>query len=260
MQNSILSGFRTSRLRILWSLCRQPLLAFRLLLVPLPFGSRLRAATGNFETRANANCTHRSCEVCCCAHNNHRLCKRTASYACEACSCLAGFIRSLSCHSPYACSAPRRKYDLSCSDIVYRHKTPSKKTTETRPDSGLSRPSENDTSLMLPQTFHCPESGQRSRPGFRLRNQARFESTPATVANHMGCKAVSQSHKTDTWLNQNTTFANNEIQTNTHTRQQTRTDANRQSNRHSLSIANNDRHPKDLSTTQTWADNIQSDA
>ena len=155
---------------------------------------------------------------------------------------------------------PRRKYDLSCSDIVYRHKTPSKKTTETRPDSGLSRPSENDTSLMLPQTFHCPESGQRSRPGFRLRNQARFESTPATVANHMGCKAVSQSHKTDTWLNQNTTFANNEIQTNTHTRQQTRTDANRQSNRHSLSIANNDRHPKDLSTTQTWADNIQSDA
>ena len=135
-----------------------------------------------------------------------------------------------------------------------------KKTTETKPDSGLSRPSENDTSLMLPQTFHCPESGQRSRPGFRLRNQARFESTPATVTNHMGCKAPSQSHKPDTWLNQNTTFANNEIQTNTHTRQQTRTDANRQSNRHSLSIANNDRQPKDLSITQTWTDNIQSDA
>ena len=134
LQNSILSGFMTSRLRILWSLCRQPLLAFRLLLVPLPFGSRLRAATRNFETRANANCTHRSCEVCCCAHNNHRLCKQTASCACEACSCLAGFIRSLSCHSPYACSAPRRKYDLSCSDIVYRHKTPSKKNdrNETR--------------------------------------------------------------------------------------------------------------------------------
>ena len=126
--------FRTSRLSIFWSLCRQTLLACRLLLVPLHFGSRLRAATGNFETRANTNCTHRSCEVCCCAHNNHRLCKQTASYACEACSCLAGFIRSLSCHSPFACSAPRRKYDLSCSDIVYRHKTSSNKNdrNETR--------------------------------------------------------------------------------------------------------------------------------
>ena len=41
-------------------------------MVPLPFGSRLRAATGNFETRANANCIHRSCEVRCWAHNNHR--------------------------------------------------------------------------------------------------------------------------------------------------------------------------------------------